>query len=150
MTPQTYSTYNSAITDRVLAGFSYFGTDGKIYQNKDLGSYEKVSDDPLTIKYTIADNAKWSDGTPITTADAVLAWATQNANLKNAKGTQLFDSVSADLGDTVPKGAEGAADSKEFTVTFKNPDPDWQIQTWMGLPGTHRCQAGWHVHRGSR
>lgn len=134
LTPQTYSTYNSAITDRVLAGFSYFGTDGVIYQNKDLGSYEKVSDDPLTIKYTIAENAKWSDGTPITTADAVLAWATQNANLKNSKGKQLFDSVSADLGDTVPKGAEGAADGKEFTVTFKNPDPDWQIQTWIGLP----------------
>ncbi|MFJ6418566.1 ABC transporter family substrate-binding protein [Paeniglutamicibacter sp. NPDC091659] len=134
LTPQTYSTYNSAITERVLAGFSYFGTDGKIYQNKDLGSYEKVSDDPLTIKYTIAENAKWSDGTPITTADAVLAWGTQNANLKNAKKAPLFDSVSADLGDTVPKGPEGAADSKEFTVTFKNPDPDWQIQTWMTTP----------------
>lgn len=134
LTPQTYSTYNSAITDRVLAGFSYFGTDGKIYQNKDLGSYEKLSDSPLTIKYTINPEAKWSDGTPITTADAVLAWASQNPNLKNAKGKMLFDSVSADLGDTVPKGPEGAADSKEFTVTFKNPDPDWQIQTWMTTP----------------
>lgn len=133
-TPQTYSTYNSAITDRVLSGFSYFGTDGKIYQNKDLGSYEKLSDSPLTIKYTIAENAKWSDGTPITTADAVLSWATQNPNLKNAKGKMLFDSVSADLGDTVPKGPEGAPDSKEFTVTFKNPDPDWQIQSWLGAP----------------
>lgn len=134
LTPQTYSTYNSAITERVLAGFSYFGTDGKIYQNKDLGSYEKLSDSPLTIKYTINPEAKWSDGTPITTADAVLAWASQNPNLKNAKGKMLFDSVSADLGDTVPKGPEGAADSKEFTVTFKNPDPDWQIQTWMTTP----------------
>ena len=133
-TPQTYSTYNSAIVDRVLAGFSYFGTDGAIYPNKELVSYEKTSDDPLTIKYTINPDAKWSDGTQITTADAVLAWATQNANMKNAKGKQLFDSVSADLGDTVPKGPEGAADSKEFTVTFKNPDPDWQIQSWMGAP----------------
>src|SRR4051812_18189673 len=52
-TPQTYSTYNSAITERVLKGFSYFGTDGKIYANDDMVSYEKVSDDPLTIKYTI-------------------------------------------------------------------------------------------------
>ncbi|MDQ0094797.1 ABC transporter family substrate-binding protein [Paeniglutamicibacter psychrophenolicus] len=133
-TPQTYSTYNSAITERVLSGFSYFGTDGKIYANDDMVTYEKVSDDPLTIKYTINPDAKWSDGTQITTADAVLAWSFQNANLKNAKGKQLFDSVSADLGDTVPKGPEGAADSKEFTVTFKNPDPDWQIQTWIDTP----------------
>ncbi len=134
-TPQTYSTYNSGITDRLFAGFYYMGTDGKVYPNTDLGSYEKVSDDPLTIKYTINDNAKWSDGTPITTADAVMAWAMQNLNLNTgSKDKPLFSSVSTDLGDTVPKGPEGAADSKEFTVTFKNPDPDWQIQTWLMHP----------------
>lgn len=132
-TPQTYSTYNSAITDRLVSGFSYFGTDGKIYANEDLGSYEKVSDDPLTIEYTISDDAKWSDGTPITTADAVLAWAIQNPNLKDGNKA-LFDSVSQDLGDTVPKGPEGEPDSKKFTVTFKAPDPDWEIQTWMVSP----------------
>ncbi|WP_334121675.1 ABC transporter family substrate-binding protein [Glutamicibacter sp.] len=134
-TPQTYSTYNSAITDRMFAGFYYMGTDGTIYPNKELGSYEKVSDDPLTIKYTINENAKWSDGTPITVADSVLAWATQNLNLNSGnKDKPLFNSVSTDLGDTVPKGPEGAADGKEFTVTFKDPDPDWQLQTWMLHP----------------
>ncbi|KSU66453.1 ABC transporter family substrate-binding protein [Arthrobacter sp. NIO-1057] len=134
-TPQTYSTYNSAITDRMFAGFYYMGTDGTIYPNKELGSYEKVSDDPLTIKYTINENAKWSDGTPITVADSVFAWATQNLNLNSGdKDKPLFNSVSTDLGDTVPKGPEGAADGKEFTVTFKDPDPDWQLQTWMLHP----------------
>jgi len=134
-TPQTYSTYNSAVTDRMFAGFYYMGTDGTIYPNKELGSYEKVSDDPLTIKYTINENAKWSDGTPITVADSVFAWATQNLNLNSGdKDKPLFNSVSTDLGDTVPKGPEGAADGKEFTVTFKDPDPDWQLQTWMLHP----------------
>lgn len=132
-TPQTYSTYNSAITDRMFAGFSYFGTDGAIYPNEDLGSYEKISDDPLTIEYTIADNAQWSDGTPITVADAVLAWAVQNTNLADGD-TPLFNSVSQDLGNTVPKGPEGEATGKTFTVTFTDPDPDWQIQTWMLHP----------------
>ncbi|UYQ78449.1 ABC transporter family substrate-binding protein [Glutamicibacter sp. JL.03c] len=135
MTPQTYSTYNSAIVDRMFASFYYMGTDGTIYQNEDLGSYEKVSEDPLTIKYTINDNAQWSDGTPITVADAVLAWGTQNLNLNSgSKDKPLFNSVSTDLGDTVPKGPEGAIDGKEFTVTFKDPDPDWQLQTWMMHP----------------
>lgn len=134
-TPQTYSTYNSGITDRMFASFVYFGTDGKIYPNEDLGSFEKISDDPLTIKYTIADNAKWSDGTDITTADAVLAWATQNLNLNSgSKDKPLFNSVSTDLGDTVPKGPQGDPAGKEFTVEFKAPDPDWQIQTWMLHP----------------
>lgn len=135
LTPQTYSTYNSAIVDRMFASFYYMGTDGTIYQNKDLGSYEKVSDDPLTIKYTINENAQWSDGTPITVADAVLAWGTQNLNLNNGSVDKpLFNSVSTDLGDTVPDGPQGDAAGKEFTVTFKDPDPDWQLQTWMSHP----------------
>ena len=72
-TPETYSTYNSAIVDRLLAGFSYFDEVGAIQPNTDLGSYELISEDPMVVEYTIADNAEWSDGTPITVADAVLA-----------------------------------------------------------------------------
>ena len=52
MTPETYSTYNSAVTERLISTFAYFGTDGEIYQNEEYGTYEKVSDDPLTVKYT--------------------------------------------------------------------------------------------------
>ncbi len=63
----------------------------------------------------------------------MLAWAIQNPNLKDGDKA-LFDSVSQDLGDTVPKGPEGEPDSKKFTVTFKAPDPDWEIQTWMVSP----------------
>lgn len=140
-TPQTYSTYNSAITDRMFAGFSYFGTDGAIYPNEDLGSYEKVSDDPLVVEYTIAEDAVWSDGTPITVADAVLAWAVQNTNLDAGDGA-IFNSVSQDLGNTVPKGPEGEASSKKFSVTFNAPDPDWQIQTWMLHPAHVVAEQG--------
>ncbi|MGP5154304.1 ABC transporter family substrate-binding protein [Glutamicibacter ardleyensis] len=134
-TPNTYSTYNSAITYRMFAGFSYFGTDGTLYPNEDLGSYEKISDDPLTIKYTISENAKWSDGTPITVADSVLAWGVQNLNLnEGSKEKPLFNSVSVDLGDTVPKGPQGDVAGKEFTVEFSDPDPDWALQSWMLQP----------------
>ena len=133
MTPESYSTYNSAVTDRIFAGFYYFGTDGKIYPNEDLGKYEVVSEDPMTIKYTINPEAKWSDGTDITVADAVLAWGMQNTNL--AKGDKpLFNSVSQDLGQTIPKGPEGDAAGKEFTVTYANPDPDYAIQTMIYSP----------------
>ena len=135
-TPNTYSTYNSGIVDRMFAGFSYFGTDGTLYPNEDLGSYEKVSDDPLTIKYTINENAVWSDGTPITVADSVLAWGVQNLNLNEGgdKEKPLFNSVSVDLGDTVPKGPQGDVAGKEFTVEFAAPDPDWALQSWMLHP----------------
>ncbi|MFB8893283.1 MULTISPECIES: ABC transporter substrate-binding protein [Microbacterium] len=140
-TPETYSTYNSAIVDRLLAGFSYFDEVGAIQPNTDLGSYEMISEDPMVIEYTIADDAEWSDGTPITVADAVLAWGVQNPNLAGAEGP-LFNSVSQDLGDTVPAGPQGDADAKSFTVEFAAPDPDWQIQTWMISPAHVVAEQG--------
>ena len=36
---------------------------GNLRPDKSFGTYEKVSDDPLTVKYTVADDTKWSDGT---------------------------------------------------------------------------------------
>ena len=129
-TPETYSTYNSAIADQLKTGFTYFAPDGTIEDNTDLGSYELVSEDPLTVEYTISEDAVWSDGTPITVADAVLAWGVQNANIAGADGP-LFNSVSADMGDEVPAGPQGELDGKEFTVEFAVKNPDWQIQTWM-------------------
>ncbi|MCR2826321.1 ABC transporter substrate-binding protein [Microbacterium sp. zg.Y909] len=129
-TPETYSTYNSSIADQLKAGFTYFAPDGSIQDNTDLGSYELVSEDPLTVEYTISEDAVWSDGTPITVADAVLAWGVQNANLTGADGP-LFNSVSQDMGDEVPEGPQGELDGKEFTVEFAVKNPDWKIQTWM-------------------
>lgn len=133
-TPETYNTYNSAITDLMQVGFYYFGPDGEIIPNTDLGSYELVSEDPMTVEYTISDDAVWSDGTPITVADAIFAWGVQNPNIADAEGNALFDSVSQDLGNTVPAGPQGEIDGKSFTVEFAAPDPDWQIQTWMLHP----------------
>lgn len=132
-TPESYSTYNSAIADQLLIGFTYFEPDGSIAKNTDLGDYELVSEDPLTIKYTINDNAVWSDGEPITVADVVFAWGVQNADIK-AGDAPLFNSVSQDMGIDVPTGPEGDIAGKEFTVQFANKNPDWQLATWLLHP----------------
>ncbi|MFS0867095.1 ABC transporter substrate-binding protein [Microbacterium sp. 179-B 1A2 NHS] len=132
-TPETYSTYNSAIVDQIKTGFTYFGPDGTVVPNTDLGSYELVSEEPLTIQYTINEEAVWSDGTPITVADAVLAWGIQNTELAGDDGP-LFNSVSQDLGQEVPDGPQGEADAKEFTVEFAVKNPDWAIQSWLVDP----------------
>lgn len=130
-TPESYSTYNSAITDRIKSSFFYFDDAGTVQPFEALGSAEVLSDEPLEIEFTIADDAVWSDGTPITVADAVLAWGVQNPNLADAEGSALFNSVSQDLGDTIPAGPQGDAAGKTFTVTYANPDPDWKIQTYI-------------------
>ena len=131
----TYTTYNSAVADRMFSSFWYFGTDGSIIPNKDFGTYEKTSDDPLTVKYTISDDAKWSDGTPVTAGDFIFHWAANNDTVK-AEGseTPLFDSISFEQGKYIPEAPEGEADGKEFTVTYPEPYADWEILISTALP----------------
>ena len=131
----TYTTYNSAVADRMFSSFWYFGTDGSIIPNEDFGTYEKTSDDPLTVKYTISDDAKWSDGTPVTAGDFIVHWAANNDTVK-AEGseTPLFDSISFEQGKYIPEAPEGEADGKEFTVTYPEPYADWEILISTALP----------------
>ena len=131
----TYTTYNSAVVDRMFSSFWYFGTDGSIIPNEDFGTYEKTSDDPLTVKYTISDDAKWSDGTPVTAGDFIVHWAANNDTIK-AEGaeTPLFDSISFEQGKYIPEAPEGEADGKEFTVTYPEPYADWEILISTALP----------------
>ncbi|ORE63145.1 ABC transporter substrate-binding protein [Micrococcus luteus] len=131
----TYTTYNSAVADRMFSSFWYFGTDGSIIPDKDFWTYEKTSDDPLTVKYTISDDAKWSDGTPVTAGDFIVHWAANNDTIK-AEGaeTPLFDSISFEQGKYIPEAPEGEADGKEFTVTYPEPYADWEILISTALP----------------
>ena len=130
----TYSTYNSAVADRLFSSFYYFGTDGTIHPNEDLGTYELISEDPMQVKYTINPEAKWSDGTDVTALDYQLQWAADNANITNADGDQLFDSISAEAGLRIPDMPEGDPAGKEFTVTYAEPYADWQIMIGSALP----------------
>lgn len=133
-TPETYSTYNSVVNDRMQSGFTYFGTDGTIYVNEQFGNVELVSEDPMTVEYTIADDAVWSDGTPITYEDALFSWATQ-AFMQEDGETPLFNYVGGtDLGDRTPDGPQGEAGGKSFTLEYENPYPDYMIATMMQFP----------------
>ena len=49
-----------------------FSRTPRIKPNTEFGTYEKTSDDPLTVTYTFNDKAVWSDGVPIDCDDALL------------------------------------------------------------------------------
>ena len=55
------SSANAVVLNQVLRGFFQFAPDGAITPDTDFGTYEKTSDDPLTVKYTFNENAKWSE-----------------------------------------------------------------------------------------
>lgn len=134
-TINTNTTYNSAVADRMLSGFAYYGTDGTLCYDKDFGSFEVTSEDPLIVEYTIADEAVWSDGTPVTINDYLLDWATQNPEFiapglsdpNNETAKPVFTHVSREFADKVPDGPKGEPGSKKFTLNFSAPSPDFRV-----------------------
>lgn len=128
-TSATNSTYNAVINDRTTGNFVYFGTDGAIIPDETWGTYEKTSDDPLTVEYTISDEAAWSDGVPVTVNDYLLQWAATNPVTMFGEGEDagLFDPISASFGEQVSAGIDGEVDSKTFTMVFDTAYPDWEI-----------------------
>lgn len=142
VTSKTYSTYNSGVAAHMFSGFVYFGTDGTICENKDFGTMEVTSEDPLTIKYTISDEAVWSDGTPVTVNDFLLDWAAQNpeflapglVNGENPDATPVFDHVSSSFAEYVLNGPEGEVDGKEFTTVYNETYPDYKLTVTAPLP----------------
>lgn len=153
-TAASYNTYNSAVVGRISSGFVYFGTDLTVNPNEEFGSFEVtqeadtvyVEDEdgnpvldeetgepqvdeeastPMIVEYTISEDAVWSDGTPITAADYMLDWHSQNLAGEDGAG---FDPVSTSLPQYVPGGIQAEShDSKTFTVEFPAFYADWQL-----------------------
>ena len=133
--PETAATWNGVVNDRLRSGFWYFGTDGTVVPDEEFGSYRVVSQDPLTVEYTISQDAVWEDGTPITYDDYLLQWATENpAVLSGADGDAPFNSVETAFGLHVPDGPQGEPGGKTFTVVYPEAFPDWQLAVGTVLP----------------
>ncbi|MDO4887810.1 MAG: ABC transporter family substrate-binding protein [Actinomycetaceae bacterium] len=144
----TYSTSNAVINERLMTAFGYYDAEGKWTHGTDLGDYEKVSDDPLQVKYTINDEAVYQGGTEITCEDFYMDWVSQNPqwilDAQAAAGetsddgqpTPLFNSVAdpENYAQPVTEGPECNAGDREFTVTYAEPNPDWEINVTYALP----------------
>ncbi len=130
------ATANTVVLNQVLRGFSYVDAKAKLQMDTEFGTIEKVSDSPLTVKYTFNDKAVWSDGQPIGCADFLLAWmsgsgyynkdgTTNTPGNYPAEPTFLFDTATTNgLNQTQkPTCADG---DKTVTLTYATPFVDWQ------------------------
>lgn len=126
---------NVRIASATHSGFNSVDSSLKIVKNESFGSYKKVSDDPLEIKYTINKDVKWSDGEPVKAADLLLQWAaasgyyndaTLDADFKVTKGTAYFHSAADPTGlnntELPVIGDEGAS----LTLKYTKPFSDWE------------------------
>ncbi|MEO7146394.1 MAG: ABC transporter family substrate-binding protein [Terrimesophilobacter sp.] len=135
-TPQGNLDMNAKLSGYTRSSFFYLDNKLNIIPDKSFGTVEKTSDDPLTVKYTLAKTATWSDGTPITADDMMLAWAVQSgffndsttdADGKVTKGTTYFDFA----GDTSGLGLADKPvigdNNTSMTLTYTTPYADWQL-----------------------
>ena len=137
------ATQNAVISYMMNAGFVYYDENLKLIQDESFGTYEKVSSDPLVVKYTVADDTKWSDGTAFDATDILLQWAGTSGVFNNVEPIEdeetgeITNQADIDAGvyfdGTVPgvalitKTPEISDDNKSITFTYDQPFGDWEL-----------------------
>jgi peptide/nickel transport system substrate-binding protein len=120
------NTANGNVKYMTDTSFSYYNNTPELVKNTDFGSYEKTSDDPLTVEYTITADAVWSDGVPIDEADMLLQWAALSGNVNEAFSPAA--TTGYNLVTTTPETGE-----KEITFVYDEPYVDWELVGPIGV-----------------
>ncbi len=124
-------------------GFQYIDNNYKIVHDDKFGKFEKLSDDPLTVKYTLNKNDKWSDGQPVTADDMVFAWAIASGYYDSAKfddqgkvtsGTQYFSIAGSTAGIDSTAFPTVGDNNTSITLKYATPYVDWELVNPIAQP----------------
>ncbi|SEN12362.1 ABC transporter family substrate-binding protein [Cryobacterium sp. TMT1-3] len=125
------------------SAFAYIDPDFNLVREEEFGTFEKTSDDPQTVTYTLNPDNKWSDGEPVTADDMVLSWATQSGYFNSATkdendevvtGTQYFDLAASTAGLDTTALPTVSDDNLSMTLVYGTPFVDWEIVNPIGQP----------------
>lgn len=141
-TSETNLDMNGKFMGYTRSSFFYLDEALNIIPDESFGTVEKTSDEPLTVKYTLADTATWSDGTPITANDLLLAWAVQSGFFDDAtveggevvSGTRYFDYAGDTSGLGLADRPVVGDDNMSITLTYSEPYADWQLVNPIDAP----------------
>jgi peptide/nickel transport system substrate-binding protein len=140
------ATANAIILYMTQAGFNYYDADLNLTQDTSFGTYEKVSDDPLTVKYTINEGVVWSDGAPVDAADMLLYWAAVSGNFSDeveydeetgeeiVKDDQVYFTSGTPGLALVTQTPEIGDDGRSVTLVYDKPFADWETNFGYGVP----------------
>ena len=142
---------NANILYMANSGFNYYDSESNLVKNEQFGTYELVSSDPLTVKYTVNSGVKWSDGAAVDASDMLLSWIANSCLLNNVEPTLdedtgevtnqeeldsgvFFDSASCggDLGQVTqtPVISDGG---RSVTLVYDSQIVDWEIMFGIGV-----------------
>lgn len=113
-----------------------------VVPNTDLGTYKKISDSPLTVKYTLNKGVKWSDGSKMTADDLLLGWAQLSCYYNDdttdpdtgdvTGGTAYFPNAGGcPWSSSIPKVGDN---NSSITFTYDNPYVDWNLVSPIQFP----------------
>ncbi|WP_455834914.1 ABC transporter family substrate-binding protein [Pseudarthrobacter siccitolerans] len=130
---------NSKIASITHSGFYYLDDASKVVRNEKFGRFEKVSDNPLKVKYTVNEGVKWSDGEAIDGGDLLLSWAAGSGYFNDADpmagtGTTYFSTASDTSGLAGTVLPELGEDGRSITLEYAVPYADWEVAFDVGLP----------------
>lgn len=127
---KTGSTIKNSITAYLTnSAFNYYNGEPALEKNERFGTYRKISDNPLTVEYTIKEGVVWSDGVPIDAADLLLAWVSTFGYLKTGEA-YLFQHAEPrdDLASKLP-----TIEGRTITFEYAVPYADWERQFALGV-----------------
>jgi peptide/nickel transport system substrate-binding protein len=134
---------NSKVNYATHDTFAYVDDNMEVQPNDSFGKMEKVSDDPLVVKYTLNDGVQWSDGDAIDTDDLLLGWAVASGYFDDATfdeegavttGTQYFTIAGSTAGVRDTQVPEVSDDKKTLTLTYDTPYVDWNLLWLLDQP----------------
>jgi peptide/nickel transport system substrate-binding protein len=123
---------NSKVSYPTHSGFYYIDNRLNLVRNEKFGKMEKVSDNPLTVKYTVNQGVRWSDDTPVTAHDLFLQWAAFSAYYDDADparktGTSYFSFAGDPTGLNATEVPTISDNDRTLTVKYTKPFADWEI-----------------------
>lgn len=143
---------NSKIALATNSHLYYIDDELKVQHDESFATTEKLSDDPLTVKYTINEGKKWSDGDPIDANDLILAWAVfsgyyDDATLdpatgEVATGATYFSYAGSTLGLNLTEFPEVGDDNRSITLTYSKPFSDWEVALDLDRPAHVVAKGG--------
>jgi peptide/nickel transport system substrate-binding protein len=130
---------NAHVSYITHSGFYYVDDQLNVVHNDKFGKYEKVSEDPLEVKYTVNEGVKWSDGDPVDAGDLVLAWAANSAYYDDADpkaktGTTYFTPAGDTSGLNLTEFPEIGDDGRSMTLKYSKPFADWESAFEADMP----------------
>ncbi len=143
---------NANIVYLANRNFNYYNAEPKLVQDTDFGKYEVTNQSPLTVKYTVNDGVKWSDGTPVDGVDLLMQWAATTTHMNSVEPKydeatgEITNQAEVDAGTYWNSGAvAGQAldlvtqtpvlgdNNRSLTIIYDEPYVDWELGLSVGV-----------------